>query len=547
MKLNRIYKFFILLVTFISLSACGEGAPTLDERLENNVSDIEKVTYTGIIQPLELDIYQEGTHQLETEDNQIIIIQSQTFNLNRYLEKAVTVKGEFSQNIGNSQSVLNIDSVMVKQEVPGELRVYENKIFGLKFNYSNTWELIEENQKIILHTNNYNWVTIDIINTPLDLEAFLKNREVENGTPITISTQKSIRYIQDESIRIYIPNPSKNKIYLVVFNVEKRKDNDQKNLFYDFLESFTPLYFKKQQGKKCGGIKDLKCPESFRCELESGELKAEGICVSLDVSDNALACPYIAVPTNCDNYQVKNFNKDGCPTSYECLDILDDNNTDSGYQDNEDDIDTTQLIDVFIKNQAQVLQVKNAQIIQFEISESSLIAAVYNIDSKKYKKLFSYAAMDSEFNFIEKAHFEEGEKRDWDLISGQNLQTNLAKKIIKINQENKHIANEVSENMRLYENKHKNFSIQYYKNWYFRSFGATKDAIWLVGFGDKPLENISDAIVTIKILPGVIQHSATEEDSQYRITKKRDKESYFAIEGPLEWKEVIEQMGETLK
>ena len=65
-------------------------------------------------------------------------------------------------------------------------------------------------------------------------------------------------------------------------------------MFYSFLESFSPIISKIKEGEKCGGEENLTCEEGFRCELESGEENAEGICVAVDDVDTDLNCPYVS-------------------------------------------------------------------------------------------------------------------------------------------------------------------------------------------------------------------------------------------------------------
>ncbi len=531
-----------LILTFILaialLTSCGGNVPNLEDRIAEDVD--QEYEYTGIVETLEFDVYQQGTHQIRMDDDDLVIIQSQNFDLNRYLEKRVIVKGVYAKVIGDEEPVLSVMEIEFEDgSVSDELLDYENRMYGFSFSYPGAWELAENSEGLSLTEDDYKWVNVVIYNDKTDLDAFVSSQESGKGTSVTIGAQRSLRFLDGSTIRMYIPNPPKKKVYKVIFNEEGKYADEEKGIFYNLLESIQLIYISTKTGDKCGGEEDVKCGEGYRCELDSAEEDAEGICVSLTPEDTDFDCPFIPVPRDCRDYRIAEYSKTtGCPTRYECVDS--DNDL------REEGLDTNALITTIEKYKDQILDVDGAKIIQYELTESeSLIAVVYEFEEEKYRTLYSFAPSANEFTFIEKAHFEEGEDRDWELVSGEDVQGNYQKTIIKpsVGGNEDYDPRKVSEDMRLYENPHKDFSMEYPKNWYYRSFGAINNTRWIVGFADKSLDYLSDAIITISIL----EDEPSDSDFEYFTVRDCDDETVYVIEGPEDLKETIDAMADFIQ
>ena len=84
----------ILLISLTLLAGCGEKPPSLEDRIVEDVE--EQTSYTGLIETIEIDIYQDGTHKIVTEGGEVAI-QSPKINLNHYIDKKVTVFGSMQK------------------------------------------------------------------------------------------------------------------------------------------------------------------------------------------------------------------------------------------------------------------------------------------------------------------------------------------------------------------------------------------------------------------------------------------------------------------
>ncbi|MFH1012133.1 MAG: hypothetical protein V1760_00070, partial [Candidatus Peregrinibacteria bacterium] len=57
------------------LCSCGSKPPDFNDRVQGDTA------FSGVIEPLQINIYQEGTHQLRTDEDDVILLQSQEINL----------------------------------------------------------------------------------------------------------------------------------------------------------------------------------------------------------------------------------------------------------------------------------------------------------------------------------------------------------------------------------------------------------------------------------------------------------------------------------
>ncbi len=544
-------KISIIISAFLSLfllAGCGEKLPDLEDRI---VEEGETQTsYTGMIEPIEIDIYQDGTHKIVTKDGEIII-QSATVNLGQYIGKKVTVSGSMQKLIDNKSEVFIVEAIQLEEAGDGESLIYENKRFGFRFQHPDLWERLEDTDGLTLRSNGVNWVTMEVFDTDTELDEFIAFYEIEDGTPVTIGGQRSVRYTDPREIRLYIPNPSKGKVCKITFDQSKEGADARKDFFYSLLESFTLLVSRTREGEKCGGEENLTCPEEYRCELESGEADAEGVCVPVDEEISDLDCPFIPAPSGCEDYEPASFNKDGCPTSYRCLDKPDELKEDdvSSVSDEPEKApappsEEEDVVAVFSKYQDTILPA-GAEAEQFEVVKAQeLLAVVYTVDETTFRSVFSYELSADEYNFVRKAHYKKGEERDWVLVEGDEARILYDKTVIET--DNGSGIQIIGKDMRLYENPHKDYSVQYPKNWYYRSFGSIENTVWTVGFAEKPLDSVFEALITLRILDEASAGKKEVKGDTCFIETPRDNDSHFLLEGALEYKDVMDEMADTI-
>ena len=214
-------KIIATIICLFAITGCGQKPPSLEDRASNRSTTVQTIkSYTGLIESFGVDIYKDGTHKIKTDTGESIIIQSPTINLNNYIAKKVTIDGAMQKLIDNKSEVFTVSKITLKDgSLDGEVTAYKSQKLGFKLEYPNSWELSEETEKLTFKSNGVIWVTLDVLsNSKSDLDTFAKEKEGKIGTAITISSQRSLRYTESDSIKIYIPNKSQNKIYKITFN-----------------------------------------------------------------------------------------------------------------------------------------------------------------------------------------------------------------------------------------------------------------------------------------------------------------------------------------
>ena len=324
MKLKKFIFVFLLLFSAGFVSACGrEEAPTLEERLGGQVENLE--SFEGVIQGISKNVYQQGTHELKTEDEEILYIQSSKIDFNKYIGEKVAVQGEMKKAIGDGKPVLSVSKIeYVKEEVDqADLKLYENKVFGLKFEYPKTWLISESEEGLNFSFEERTITKLTIFSDETNLEGFVNSQEEGQGEEVTIAAQKAFRFISSTKIPVtsfYIPNPAKNKIYKLEFTPDEAEEVKLKDQFYHLLDTLELSYISQKQGQACGGEPPVTCPEDYFCELTDDSEFAEGVCVQIGGATESNDCPLITPPSDCSEYRIKDYSPSGCPTTYVCED-----------------------------------------------------------------------------------------------------------------------------------------------------------------------------------------------------------------------------------
>lgn len=437
--------FIILLTPLILLSGCGNNPrPSLDERI-GSVGQEVPGSYEGVIERLgSLDVYQQGTHRLVTENQESVIIQSPSIDLNQYLGENVLIKGTVEKGIGDAKDVFTVTKISYVDETKSVgLQDYENKAYGFKFSHPSTWILKEGQDGIGLTLEEKPIVGMTVFSDQTDLTAFASGRESGEPAEVTIGAQRALRYVSGTELKFYVPNPPKKKIYLISYTPiinpvdDKVAAESEKEQFFNFLDSFELIYLSQTEGEKCGGMKEVACPEDQVCQLESDGKYAEGVCAPVTGEATSTNCPFIAPPANCNEYRISEYSQKGCPSRYECISASSDSQATS-YRD---------LTDGGTGENAEVTPKESG-------SEEELIETIPPEET-----------------------------------TGET-----------VTEEKQYEVPDISSVTGVYANARKGFSLLYPKSWYYASFGPIDGTLWKVGFANAEFEEPTNAIITLSIM-----------------------------------------------
>lgn len=438
MKKNLRKRLIFLALPIALLVGCGNDRPTLDDR----IGDSQPTSYEGIVESLEaLDVYQGGAHKLVT-DSGVVIIQSPRIDLNKYLDEEVLVKGEMVKGIGDAIDIFSVEEISYTDESKQvELNAYENTLFGFRFSYPNKWNLDEGSSDLGLRDGKREIVSMAVFTDKTDMDALAASREEGEPTEVTIGAQRALRYMDKEAMGFYVPNPPKKKVYLIKYYGQ---GEDELAYFYDLLKSFELMYLAQVSGDKCGGLKQIECPEDQICQMESEGKYAEGICVPIGGENTQTSCPYIAPPTGCDHYRISEYSQRGCPSRYECV---------AG----------TSLDAV-------------ASFPDLNTVDAGEMPQDYEPSNEK----------DMEDEGIEEFESDEVEED----VGMQDREEAP---------EAEYEVPDAADVTMLYSNDRAGFSLLMPRTWYYASFGSV-GGVWTVGFADFGLEEPEEAIITLQLL-----------------------------------------------
>ncbi len=123
-------KRYALFGLFALLTACSFGTTVEDEPLEPNDdtalqedttddttqdSDVEEdVSYTGTVRTTGISIYQEGTHRLILDNRDFILLESDTVDLNGYVDERVEVTGDLRPTVEAGGQIMTVNSITLR-------------------------------------------------------------------------------------------------------------------------------------------------------------------------------------------------------------------------------------------------------------------------------------------------------------------------------------------------------------------------------------------------------------------------------------------------
>ena len=102
------------------LSACtlvevekpeDSGEQTSSTMQEESVRETSNVTYTGIVQPAGISIYQQGSHRLVLPGGKFILLESDTLDLNGYVEEEARVFGALRPTVEAGGMIMRVERI----------------------------------------------------------------------------------------------------------------------------------------------------------------------------------------------------------------------------------------------------------------------------------------------------------------------------------------------------------------------------------------------------------------------------------------------------
>ncbi len=240
-----IFTVFLLLVA-IGTYGCGDEGGSSD-------GGGEWREITGVVKPLGVTIYQEGTHRLEKDNVLLLILESRKFALAQFEEAEVTVSGVVRDTKQGGQKIMDIDDLNVLVAADERIKrtyTYISSIAPFRFEYPPMWPKYEDFEKGVRFSNEgkdkpFFSVTIEAIGEgfaewlkTLSFDGYSLDAE----TLMRVDGKNATRriYRSDDSQVISVSLPFEGRIYHFLFDGRWALDlQAEKAAFYNLIDSFV--------------------------------------------------------------------------------------------------------------------------------------------------------------------------------------------------------------------------------------------------------------------------------------------------------------------
>ncbi len=531
-------KLVLIPILLFTLSGCVQpNENEIDNRIipdtETGQLVVTNEPIKGILKAQEVKLNMYGTHILEDEMGAFLAyLQSKKINLSTYLDAKVQVAGEIINTFDGKQ-ILEVNKVDLLAAADEEItqageQIYISQKLGINLTLPSEWQKEEEEDKLTIYLRGEEQLLqIEKIENKSEKD-LLRFVEEANPVDLTINAYEAMRTTEDVNINVYISADT--SVYKIVFTPIEQTATE-KSQFYAVLKTFelNETGNSETRTRVCAGAGKIQCDPGFRCEIESDQELATGLCVKVEgdveeIDQDVLDLIEKDIIAEKQREETEENEDLKTPSKMEKFQVID-------------------YINEHIDSLVAEKDMEEVGVQGYEFSEN-VVSVILKDSEKKYKLQYTYEVVDQfEVDLTETAYFVEGDGRDWEKITGEDKQFNAEKEVISSSGETQAV---VYDDMRFYENTHQNYSLQYPRSWYYASFGAVNNKLWHVGFSDQEVE-LGNEKISVDILSGKVDNLAESDfGGLFRITVPRDDESHFELSGDEALKETIRRMAETI-
>lgn len=87
---------------------------------ERVIRETKNVSYSGTIKPLGISIFMEGTHRLSLQDGRFILLESDSIDLNGYVDEQVDVLGSIRPTVESDAMIMRVESISLQDDETSE-------------------------------------------------------------------------------------------------------------------------------------------------------------------------------------------------------------------------------------------------------------------------------------------------------------------------------------------------------------------------------------------------------------------------------------------
>lgn len=119
---------------------------SLEEGVEDDVFSQQMKQYQGIVKPIGVSIYGEGTHRLEQDDRLLAVLESEKVNLLDFEQKEVKVRGFVRDTEEGGQKIMEVAFLEIVAE--SGVKAFNEVGYEFSFSYPADWEVNKELDKV---------------------------------------------------------------------------------------------------------------------------------------------------------------------------------------------------------------------------------------------------------------------------------------------------------------------------------------------------------------------------------------------------------------
>ncbi len=318
------------------LMGCNPDSPENPPEIK-----VKAVSETGTLEKKPLNIFEDGTHYLQKKDGEKILLKSSVVDLSDFENRTIIITGEQKDIPKSPIEVFQVD--VERAPIDERPARYQEKDFSLSLELPASWSRKRENKILSFSPENSDPAIIisSEINSPK------KRAELALGRTISLGKRTATKITTGDEIDIFVPTSQKNTLLRFHFSPQRNPEME-KLVFFEMLsgvewldtlpenseteeeiiscdgtkdrgteEAQCPIGFHceqkdseelgtcisdelpskspetvtevtKEEPVFCGGIAKKLCPTGFRCDLESFEPDASGICIDAQIPPKSL-------------------------------------------------------------------------------------------------------------------------------------------------------------------------------------------------------------------------------------------------------------------
>lgn len=561
-KFSAIALLLSLLITSSSCISLGDQENQPSTITENKFT---RVSHAGLLKALEVKLEPRATHFLELENNEIVLIFSNLYNLdsNDYLNNKIRIRGLLHPGQKGEKDVVEIEFLEVIEKLTAGLKLYSNLDLELKIEYSDLLTIQKIGDKI----------TLKATDSTIKQEFLIERFELPAEQTTKEWLQKTFQISPEEII------DSKFGSNISALKVLSSNENtldfyiNQGNFVYHFShssqdedkETFRQLFYDLHKTVEFLGTTEKE-------EKSPNEEPADKTAEDETKLDEPTEDP--EKPTEETSEEPEEPTEDLEPTEEPPTEPVEKpepvkNPTPEPIEDPEPTEDPEpstktdhQTTITHLQNNLTSLTPEEAptdttwSITQFEFAEPNYVYISYQAGTaEQHKLLLTYSIDDNSVTTTEIGYFKAGEEKDWIRVSGSNPAVLKAREVYIVSDGSAEKATSLLEGYRLFESNPYKFKMQYPAYWYYSGGGGH------YSFSSQPITGDNE-LIGITVLSGDLASQGiegtsstiddktiikkTEDDLIYYYLEKSDGKTY-RFRGESDQATTIETMISTLK